>query len=213
MLQHSVTTAWGFLILSFMTWSITFAFIVFGVMLRKKILLWDANWKETVEASGTTIREFAEDLERSFEKIRSTFRLLGFFVFVIIGLMGLVGYLGLLEKPILGHFQVASSLWLLTLVALSVILPAFINFGMGTYVAETMLLKANAFVFEEVREEMREKKAKLKMMEKVKEMRSQREALKNAKPEAAPAPEPPKPEEPKDAKGKKGAPAKAGAKK
>ncbi len=208
MLQHTVGSALGFLVLSFLTWSITFAILVFGVMLRRKILLWDANWKETVEQQmGISVREYAEDLERSFEKVRSTFRLLGFFLFVIVVVMGFVVYLGVLDKPVLGPYQVASGLWLLSLVALSVVLPAFINFGMGTYLAETMLLKANTFVFEEVREEMREKKAKLRMMEKAKEIRAQREMMRTAAAEPAPAPEPPKPEE---AKGKK--PASAGKK-
>lgn len=204
MLQHSVGSALGFLLLSFLAWSVTFGVLVFGVILRKKILLWDADWKQTVESTGISVRDFAEDLERTFEKIRSTFRLLGFFVVVIVALMGFVGYLGLLEKPVLGPFQTASGLWLLTLVALSVVLPAFINFGMGTYLAETMLLKANAFVFDEVREEMREKRAKLRMMEKAKELRSQRDAMRNATAApAAAAPEPAK-EEKKPAKaGKK----------
>ena len=77
-----------------------------------------------------------------------------------------------------------------------------INFGMGTYLAETMLLKANAFVFDDVREEMREKKAKLRMMEKAKELRSQRDAMRNAA--AAPAAaEPAKDEKKTAAAGKK----------
>src|ERR1041385_5928281 len=139
MMSHSAGTAVGFLVLSFLTWSITFAILVFGVMLRRKILLWDDNWKETLEESGTSVKDFAEGLERSFEKIRSTFRLLGFFLLLIVALMVWVGYLnlGFPDRPILGFNQVVSSLWLLSLVALSVIIPAFINFGIGTYVAET----------------------------------------------------------------------------
>ena len=113
MLNHAVGSALGFLILSFMTWSITFAFLVFGVMLRRKILLWDDHWKETVEQTGITIGEFAEDLERTYQKVRGTFRLLGFFLVVIAVLMGFVAYLGLLEKPVLGVPQVMSGLWLL----------------------------------------------------------------------------------------------------
>ena len=115
-------------------------------------------------------------MERTYEKIRSTFRLLGFFLFVIVALMGLVVYTGLQEKPLLGYPQVASSLWLLLLVALSVILPAFVNFGVGTYLTETMLLKANTFAFRDAREEYKEKRVKKQMMEKAKELRAKREA-------------------------------------
>jgi hypothetical protein len=96
-------------------------------------------------------------------------------------MMGYVTYLGLLEKPVLGYSQVMSSLWLLSLVALSVILPAFVNFGVGSYFTETMLLKANAFVFRDVQENMREKKMKMRMMEKAKELKAQREAMRAAR--------------------------------
>lgn len=145
--DHPVGAALGFIFLTFLTSSITFVIVVFGVILRHKILLWDDRWKETIEQTGESISEYAEGLERTFHKIRSTFRLLGFFLFVIVALMCLVVYTGLQEKPLLGYPQVASSLWLLLLVALSVILPAFVNFGVGTYLTETMLLKANSFAF------------------------------------------------------------------
>ena len=189
MSYHTVGSALGFILLSFLTWSVTFAVLVFGVMLRRKILLWDDQWKETVEQSGLSLSEFAEDLERTYEKIRGTFRLLGFFLFLIVVMMGFVAYLGLIEKPILGYPQVMSSLWLLSLVALSVILPAFVNFAVGAYFTETMLLKANAFVFKDAREDAREKKAKMKMMEKAREIRAQREATRAAA-RTAPTPEP-----------------------
>lgn len=205
MLNHTVGSALGFLILSFMTWSITFAILVFGVMLRRKILLWDDNWKATVEENGLSVKEFAEDLERTYEKIRSTFRLLGFFLFILLALMGFVIYLGILEKPVLGVHHVMAGLWLLSLVALSVILPAFVNFAVGSYFAETMMLKANAFVFLEVREEMMEKKVKMQMMEKAKQLKSQREAMRAARdtaPAAAAAAPEPAPEKPAKA-GKK----------
>ena len=84
-----------------------------------------------------------------------------------------------------------SGLWLLSLVALSVILPAFVNFAVGAYFTETMLLKANAFAFRDAAENMREKKIKIKMMEKAKEMKSQREAARAARtlgPPDVPAP-------------------------
>jgi len=186
MLHHSVGSALGFLILSFLTWSVTFAILVFGVMLRRKILLWDDQWKEKLDESGISVQDYADDMTRTYEKIRSTFRLLGFFLLVIVGLMVWVGYLNLgYEKPILGYLQVASSLWLLLLVALSVIAPAFINFAVGTYLSETMMLKANVFVHKEAQEQMREKKAKVQFLEKAKQLKAQREAMKAQKDAAA----------------------------
>lgn len=192
MLNQYLGTALGFLVLTFLTSCITFALVVFGVMLRRKILLWDDQWEENIKSTGVTIADFADDLERSFHKVRGTFRLLGFFLFIIVGLMALVVWAGVMPKPVLGAFQVMSSLWLLLLVALSVILPAFASFGVGTYLAETMLLKANAFAFREAREDYREKKAKMQMVEKAKELRAKRDAMRTAA--AAPPPaEPGKP--------------------
>ncbi len=190
MLNHSIGSAFGFILLSFLTWTVTFAILVFGVMLRRKILLWDDQWKETIEANGLTMEEYADDLERTYQKVRSTFRLLGFFLVVIVALMGLVVYLGMQEKPVLGTVQVTNSLWLLSLVALSVIVPAFVNFAVGTYLAETMMLKAGAFAFQAAREEFREKKVKIQMMEKAKQLKTQREAMRST---TAAAPEAPNP--------------------
>ena len=186
-MNYTVDSALGYLILSFLTWSITFTIVVFGVMLRHKILLWDDHWKEKVEETGVSIKEFAEDLELTYEKIRYTFRLLGFFLVIILALMGYIIYLGTLEKPLLGFPQMTNGLWLLALVALSFILPAFINFAVGTYLAETMLLKANTFVFRDVKEEISERKAKIKIMERAKQIKAQREALKGATGPATPA--------------------------
>lgn len=180
----------GFILLTFMTSSITFVILVFGIMLRRKILLWDDRWKETIESTGVSIGDFAEDLERSFHKIRGTFRLLGFFLFVIVALMGLVVYAGFLPKPVLGAPQVMSSLWLLLLVALSAVLPAFVSFAVGTYLAETMLLKANAFAFLEARQDFQEKKVKMQMMEKAKEIKAKREAMRTSAAQATEAPNP-----------------------
>ncbi len=182
MINQTVDSALGYLALSFITWTVTFAVIVFGFMLRRRILLWDDQWKEKLEESGVSVKEFAEELEVTHEKIRYTFRLLGFFLVIIVALMGLVVYLAMIQKPILGFSQVLNGLWLLVLVALSMIIPAFVNFAVGTYVSETMLLKANGFVFREVREEIMQKKAKLKIMEKAKQLRAQREALRTAAP-------------------------------
>jgi hypothetical protein len=191
MLNTSVGAALGFIILTFLTSSITFVIVVFGIMLRRKILLWDDHWKETIESTGVSIGDFAEDLERSFQKIRGSFRLLGFFMIVIVALMGLIVYEGFLPKPVLGAHQVMSGLWLLLLVALSVVLPAFVSFAVGTYLSETMLLKANAFAFLEARENYKEKKVKMQMMDKAKEIKSKREAMRNAaasQPPETPAP-------------------------
>jgi hypothetical protein len=62
------------------------------------------------------------------------------------------------------------------LIALSAVLPAFVNFGVGLYITETMMLKANTFVYTEVHEQMRERKIRQKAAEKAKEMREKRQA-------------------------------------
>ncbi len=186
MLNQYMGSALGFILLTFMTSTITFVMVVFGVMLRRKILLWDDRWKENIEATGVSIGEFADDLERTFHKIRSTFRLLGFFLFIIVALMGLVVYAGFMPKPELGPFQVMSSLWLLLLVALSAVLPALVCFGVGTYLAETMLLKANTFAWRVAREDYQEKRAKMQMVEKAKELKAKREAMRAAAAAAPP---------------------------
>ena len=64
-------------------------------------------------------------------KGRSTYRLLGFFLIVIVAMMVGVVYLAMMQKPLLGLPQTMSSLWLLALVTLSGLLPAFVNFGVG----------------------------------------------------------------------------------
>lgn len=178
MLNQELSTSLGFIVLSFVTWSITFAVLVFGVILRRKVLLWNNRWKESIEESGTKLKDFAEDLERTFEKLRGTFRLLGVFLVLILILMGVVTYLGFVQKPVLGIPQMTSSLWLLILIALSAILPAFVNFGIGIYITETMLLKTNDFVFFDAKKNMRERKVRIQAMEKVKELKAKREAEK-----------------------------------
>lgn len=177
MITNSISAAIGWLILLFLAWTVTFAVVVFGVMLRRKILLWDDQWKQTLEEEGLSIAEFADGLERTYEKIRSTMRLLGFFLIIIVAIMVCVVYLGMLEKPVLGFPQVSNSLWLLAFIILSVLLPAFLNFAVGTYVAETMMLKANAFVFKDAKEDLKEKKMKLRVREKAKEYKAQRDAV------------------------------------
>ena len=169
---NSVGSALGFIFITFLTSTVSFTVLVFGVMLRRKILLWDDQWRERVVASGTTMDEYADDLERTYEKVRGSFRLLGFFLVVIVLLMGVVAFLGIQEHPLLGSTQTSTSLWLLSLVALAIILPAFINFAVGTYLAETMMLKAGAFAFLDAKDDMREKRMKQKMMEKAKELKS-----------------------------------------
>jgi len=178
MLNQDVSSSFGFIVLSFLTWSVTFSVLVFGVILRRKVLLWNDQWKEMIEQSGTEMKDFADDLQRTFEKLRGTFRLLAFFLFVILVLMGSVIYLGFIQKPILGAPQVTNSLWLLTLIALSAILPAFVNFGVGIYITETMLLKANDFVFFQANQDMRERRVRIKALQKAKELQAQRQAAK-----------------------------------
>jgi magnesium-transporting ATPase (P-type) len=183
MLTHSVAGAIGWLILLFLTSSVTFAVVVFGVMLRRKILLWDDEWKQTLQDEGISIPDFADGLERTYEKIRSHMRLLGIFLFVVVAIMVWVVYLGMLEKPVLGVPQVANGLWLLTFVILAVLLPAFLNFAVGTYLAETMMLKANSFVLADAKEDFKEKKMKNRIREKAKEYKAQRDAARAKVPE------------------------------
>lgn len=192
MFNPSIGAAIGYIILTLMTSSITFGIVVFGVMLRRKILLWDEQWKEKIESTGASISDFADDLERSFEKVRSTFRLLGFFLVVIVIIMGMVVYMGLTPKPVLGAPQVMNGLWLLILVALSAVMPAFVSFGVGTYMAETMLLKANAFAYLDARTDFKERRARMQMVAKAKELRAKRESSRNVS-SAPPPPETPNP--------------------
>ena len=84
MFNQGICSSLGFVALSFLTWSVTFAVLVFGVILRRKVLLWNEQWKEVIEHSGTNMKDFADDLERTFEKLRGTYRLLGFFLVVIL---------------------------------------------------------------------------------------------------------------------------------
>ena len=186
-MNETLNTALGYLILSFVAWSAIFAFVVFGVMLHRKILLWDDQWKETVVESGVTIQDYADDLERTHAKVRATFRWLGFFLLVFFCLMGGLVYQGFLEKPIVGVTQTMNGLWLLTLLILSVLLPAFVCFGIGSYLVEVMFLKANTFVLAEAREEMKERKTKLRMMEQANIMKEKRETARAAAQAAAAA--------------------------
>jgi hypothetical protein len=186
MLNQDISSSLGFIVLSFLTWSVTFAVLVFGVILRRKVLLWNDQWKEMIEQSGTEMKDFADDLQRTFEKLRGTLRLLGFFLFVVLVLMAAVIYLGFVQKPILGAPQVTNSLWLLILIALSAILPAFVNFSVGVYITETMLLKANDFVFYQASFDMRERQARIKVLKKTKEIQAQRQAARQAAQAAKP---------------------------
>jgi hypothetical protein len=81
-----------------------------------------------------------------------------------------------LQKPFLTVPNTANGLWLLILIAISAVMPAFVNFGIGVYIVETMLLKANEFVFEKTREDMKEKKAKIRLAERTKEAKEKRQA-------------------------------------
>ena len=184
-MSETLNTAFGYVLVSLVAWSAIFTFVVFGVMLRRKILLWDDKWKETVVEGGVTIQDYADDLERTHAKVRATFRWLGFFLFVFACLMGGLVYQGFLDKPIVGVTQTTNGLWLLAMMVLSILLPGFVSFGIGSYLVEAMFLKANIFVLAEAREEMKERKTKLKMMEQAKIIKEKREAAKAAAQAAA----------------------------
>ena len=183
---QSVESALGFIILSFLAWTVTFAVLVFGVILRRKVLLWGDEWKEMVQQTGMTMADFADDLQRTFEKIRGTYRLLGFFLVVLLAMLGGLVYMAFMQKPILTVPNTANNLWLLTLIAMSVVMPAFVNFGIGAYVTETMLLKTNEFLLNDAKEEMKEKKIKNHMVQRTEEMKEKKKAAR-AKAQAAAA--------------------------
>jgi hypothetical protein len=90
--------------------------------------------------------------------------------------MGGVVYMAFLQKPFLTVPNTANNLWMLTLIAISAVMPAFVNFGIGAYIVETMLLKANTFVFDKTKEEMKEKRVKIRLAERTKEAKEKRQA-------------------------------------
>jgi hypothetical protein len=170
-------TAWAYLTIAALTWFVTFCILAAGTFLKHKILAWDEAWREQVESNGRPLKEFARDFEDSFERIRSTSRVLGGILVVLLLLMGGLLMMTLSAPPLLQMGTTANALWLLALVALSVVLPAYISFSVGRSLSETMLLKANVFLHADDKQEMREKVARIRTMEFAKKIRADRAAL------------------------------------
>ncbi len=196
MLSESVR---GYLALALLTWFVTFFILIAGAMLKKRILAWDENWLENLEQSGQSIRDYAAEVAGVFDKIRATARILGVALVCLLVLMGVMVVLSFGTPPLFGMHQVANGLWLLALIAMAVVLPAYVSFSVGRNLSEIMLLKANRFIELDDQEDIRQKKARLKGLELARQYKEARTALETAaakappKPEAAPAPAPPQP--------------------
>jgi hypothetical protein len=173
MLSESVR---GYLALALLTWFVTFFILIAGAMLKKRILTWDENWREQLESSGQTIRDYAVEISGFFGKIRDTARILGVALILLLVLMGLLVFLSFGISPLFGMHQIANGLWLLSLIALAVVLPAYVSFSVGRNLSEIMLLKANRFIELDDREEVRQKKARLKGLELARQYKDARAA-------------------------------------
>jgi hypothetical protein len=171
-------TAWAYLTIAALTWFVTFCILAAGTFLKHKILAWDEAWREEVEANGRPLKEFAQDFKDSFERIRGTSRILAFILLVLLLLMGLLLITTFSKPPFLQMSTTANILWLLALVGLAVVLPAYVSFSVGRSLSETMLLKANVFLHADDKQEMREKVARIRTMEFAKKIRADRAALK-----------------------------------
>lgn len=171
-------SAKGYLALAFLTWFVMFGVLLCGILLRRRILAWDEEWRRSVEEGGRSLKDWAESVEATFRRIRATARLLGFFLAGIILLMGLLLYLGLGGRTFFGLPQIANGLWLLSLVALAVVLPAFVCFAVGAHLSEIMLLKANDFLQMDEKQEVHEKKARIRGVELAKRLKAERDAQK-----------------------------------
>jgi hypothetical protein len=189
-------TAWAYLTIAALTWFVTFCILAAGTFLKHKILAWDEVWRREVEANGRPLKEFAQDFKDSFERIRGTSRILGFILLVLLLVMGLLLVTTFSAPPFLQMSTTANILWLLALVGLAVVLPAYVSFSVGRSLSETMLLKANVFLHADDKQEMREKIARIRTMEFAKKIRADRAAALtaaaaakgNASAGAAPAP-------------------------
>jgi hypothetical protein len=186
-------TAWAYLTLAALTWFVTFLILVAGAFLKHKILAWDEKWRQDVESNGRPLKEFAKDFNDSFERIRGTSRVLGGILVVLLVLMGLALILTLTSKPTLQMATTANALWLLALVALAVVLPAYVSFSVGRNLSETMLLKANVFLHADDSQEIREKVARIRAMEAAKKIRAMQASAAAVAAKAAPAPAPAQP--------------------
>jgi len=179
-------TAWAYLTLAALTWFVTFLILVTGAFLKHKILAWDEKWRQAVESQGRPLKDFALDFQDSFDRIRDTSRILAGILTLLLVLMGALLVVALTtSKPILQMDATANALWLLALVAVAVVLPAYVCFSVGRNISETMLLKANVFLHADEAQEVREKVARIRAMEAAKKIRAAQAA---AAPKAAPAP-------------------------
>jgi thiosulfate reductase cytochrome b subunit len=176
-MNHSAA---GYLILATLTWFITFIILGAGVFFRRRILSRDEKWKDAMESQGTPLEHYVEDMKASYKKIQSTSRILGGLLFIFLILMGFLLYVGFVHPNILGMRQVMSGLWLLTLLIVAVILPAYVSFAVGRNLSETMLLKANFFIHRNEIQIIKEKRLKQKMTEKAKEIQALRDKNKTA---------------------------------
>jgi hypothetical protein len=191
MLSESVR---GYLALALLTWFVTFFILIAGAMLKKRILAWDESWLENLEQSGQSIRDYAAEVAGVFAKIRDTARILGYALVLLLVLMGFMVILSFGTAPLFSMYQVANGLWLLALVAMAVVLPAYVSFSVGRNLSEIMLLKANRFIELDDAEEVRQKKARLKGLEmarQYKEARATAETVTAKVAAAAPAVEKP----------------------
>lgn len=181
-------TAWAYLTIAALTWFVTFCILAIGTFLKHKILAWDESWRQEVESNGRPLKEYAQDFRDSFERIRGTSRILALILVVLLVLMGLVLYQAFHTPPLMGMSTTADILWLLALVGLTVILPAYVSFSVGRNLSETMLLKANVFLHADEKQEIREKVARIRAMEFAKKVRADRAAAAAAAATAKAAP-------------------------
>jgi len=162
MLSESVR---GYLALALLTWFVTFFLLVAAAMLKKRILAWDEGWVENLEQSGQSLRSYVAEVAGVFEKIRYTSRILGGALIFLLVLMGLLVFLSFGSAPLFGMHQIANGLWLLSLIAMAVVLPAYVSFSVGRNLSEIMLLKANRFIELDDQQEFRQKKARMRGLE------------------------------------------------
>jgi hypothetical protein len=167
-------TAWAYLTIAALTWFVTFCILAIGTFLKHKILAWDEEWRQEVESNGRPLKEYARDFQDSFERIRGTSRILAGILVVLLLLMGFILFLAFQAPPALGVSTTANILWLLALVGLAVVLPAYVSFSVGRSLSETMLLKANVFLHADEKQEVREKVARIRAMEFAKKIRADR---------------------------------------
>jgi hypothetical protein len=183
MLSESVR---GYLALALLTWFVTFFILIAAAMLKKRILSWDESWVNDLEQSGQSLRDYAAEVAGVFGKIRATARILGAALILLLILMGILVFFSFGADPLFGMHQIANGLWLLSLVAMAVVLPAYVSFSVGRNLSEIMLLKANRFIEMDDLEEVRQKKARMRGLEMAKQYKEARAAAEAGVVRAAP---------------------------